>query len=121
MARATLAPRAGMAGEVPPLRKRPLADMKDMGMDMSSMGGMEGMDMSGGATRGVDPSAEQNASARLATGAASAAAVSSTMARGATPGMDHSGMGHSGMAGMDHRSEEHTSELQSLMRLSYAV
>ena len=102
MARATLAPRAGMAGEVPLLRPRPLADMKDMGMDMSSMGGMEGMDMSGGATRGVDPSAEQNASARLATGAASAAAVSSTMARGATPGMDHSGMGHSGMAGMDH-------------------
>src|SRR3546814_2973583 len=36
MARATLAPRAGMAGEVPPLRKRPLADMKDMGMDMRS-------------------------------------------------------------------------------------
>src|SRR3546814_3891399 len=65
MARATLAPRAGMAGEVPPLRKRPLADMKDMGMDMSSMPGMEGMDMSGGAMRGVDPPAEQNASARL--------------------------------------------------------
>ncbi|MBL7373530.1 copper-binding protein, partial [Escherichia coli] len=66
MARATLAPRAGMAGEVPPLRKRPLADMKDMGMDMSSMPGMEGMDMSGGAMRGVDPTAEKNASARLA-------------------------------------------------------
>lgn len=32
MARATLAPRAGMAAEVPPLRPRPLADMKDMGM-----------------------------------------------------------------------------------------
>lgn len=32
MARATLAPRAGMAAEVPPLRKRPLATMKDMGM-----------------------------------------------------------------------------------------
>src|SRR3546814_962137 len=27
MARATLAPRAGMAGEVPPLRKRPLAEI----------------------------------------------------------------------------------------------
>ena len=37
MARATLAPRAGMAAEVPPLRARPLATMKDMGMDMSSM------------------------------------------------------------------------------------
>ena len=32
MARATLAPRAGMEAEVPPLRKRPLATMKDMGM-----------------------------------------------------------------------------------------
>jgi len=39
MARATLAPRAGMAAEVPPLRKRPIATMKDMGM-----GTMAGMD-----------------------------------------------------------------------------
>jgi CopA family copper-resistance protein len=39
MARATLAPRAGMTAEVPPLRKRPLATMKDMGM-----GAMAGMD-----------------------------------------------------------------------------
>jgi CopA family copper-resistance protein len=36
MARATLAPRAGMAAEVPPLRARPLATLKDMGMEMSS-------------------------------------------------------------------------------------
>ncbi|MBP8231237.1 MAG: copper resistance system multicopper oxidase [Rhizorhabdus sp.] len=43
MGRATLAPRAGMVAAVPPLRERPLATMKDMGMDMS-MGGMEGMD-----------------------------------------------------------------------------
>ncbi|UDF04067.1 copper resistance system multicopper oxidase [Asticcacaulis sp. AND118] len=40
MARATLAPREGMAAEVPPLRKRPLADMTDMGM-----GGMDHGDM----------------------------------------------------------------------------
>jgi FtsP/CotA-like multicopper oxidase with cupredoxin domain len=45
MARATLAPRAGMVAEVPPLRRRPVATMKDMGMDMSGMPGME-MDMS---------------------------------------------------------------------------
>lgn len=32
MARATLAPRAGMIAEVPPLRTRPIATMKDMGM-----------------------------------------------------------------------------------------
>lgn len=41
MARATLAPREGMAAEVPVLRKCPVLTMKDMGMDM------EGMDMSG--------------------------------------------------------------------------
>lgn len=47
MGRATLAPRAGMTTEVPPLRKRPLATMKDMGMDMSAHGhGAAGMDHS---------------------------------------------------------------------------
>jgi FtsP/CotA-like multicopper oxidase with cupredoxin domain len=46
MARATLAPRPGMAGEVPPLRLRPLASMRDMGMDMSGHAGHGGMDMS---------------------------------------------------------------------------
>ncbi|MBA2918765.1 copper resistance system multicopper oxidase [Sphingomonas sp. MAH-20] len=66
MARATLAPRAGMAAAVPPLRKRPLATMKDMGMDMSgmsgtdhgsgNMAGMQGMDHAamGHATPGGD-------------------------------------------------------------------
>jgi len=34
MARATLAPRLGMAAPVPPLREQPLLTMKDMGMDM---------------------------------------------------------------------------------------
>ena len=38
MGRATLAPRPGMAAEVPPLRNRPILAMKDMGMDHSSMG-----------------------------------------------------------------------------------
>ena len=36
MARATLAPRVGMTAPVPLLRERPLATMKDMGMDMSA-------------------------------------------------------------------------------------
>ncbi|OSZ70408.1 copper-binding protein [Sphingomonas sp. IBVSS2] len=97
MARATLAPRPGMAAMVPPLRPRPLATMKDMGMDMSSMDHGGGADASGGmqgmshgamsAPRGVDPSAERNASARLG-GAAPA-----------SPGMDHSRMDHSAMGG----------------------
>ncbi len=95
MARATLAPRAGMAAEVPALRKRPLATMKDMGMDMSSMPGMEGMDMSGGTdpARGVDPTAEQNPSAKLATPGAAAMP--------ATAPADMTGMDHSKMTGTD--------------------
>jgi CopA family copper-resistance protein len=48
MARATLTPREGMSAPVPPLRPRPLATMKDMGMDMAGSGEMAGMDMSGG-------------------------------------------------------------------------
>jgi CopA family copper-resistance protein len=44
LARMTLAPREGLAAEVPPLRKRPLATMKDMGM-----GGMDHGDMDHGA------------------------------------------------------------------------
>jgi CopA family copper-resistance protein len=47
MARATLAPRIGMAAPVPPLRRRPVVTMKDMGMDMAGMS-HGGMDMSGG-------------------------------------------------------------------------
>ena len=62
MARATLGPRAGMAGEVPPLRKRPLATMKDMGMDHGAMPGMDHGSMAGmdhGAA--AEPSGQQPA------------------------------------------------------------
>jgi len=105
MARATLAPRAGMTAPVPPLRKRPLATMKDMGMDMSNMPGMEGMDMPGGHAAGMraaDPSAERNGSARLAT--AGAVAMQS-LDHGAMQGADHqamAGVDHGSMAGLDH-------------------
>jgi len=51
MARATLAPRAGMAAPVPPLRKRPIATMRDMGMDMAAMN-------HGGAAHGSDPASD---------------------------------------------------------------
>ena len=37
LVRATLAPQIGMAGPVPPVRKRPVLTMRDMGMDMSGM------------------------------------------------------------------------------------
>jgi CopA family copper-resistance protein len=49
MARGMLAPRPGMATHVPPLRTRPLATMKDMGMDMSAMNMAGGTPASGGA------------------------------------------------------------------------
>ncbi len=39
-ARATLAPRIGMAGVVPPMDKPPLRTMADMGMDMKTMSSM---------------------------------------------------------------------------------
>jgi len=54
MARATLAPREGMAAEVPPLRKRPLADMKDMGMGAMSGGDHAAMSHGGAATPPAD-------------------------------------------------------------------
>jgi CopA family copper-resistance protein len=46
--RATLAPRVGMEGVVPPRRKRPLLTMRDMGMAHGSMHGGDGQ-MNGGA------------------------------------------------------------------------
>ncbi len=72
MGRATLAPRPGMSAPVPPLRERPLATMKDMGMDMSAM---KGMSMGGGP---ADMAGMDHAS---------------------MPGMDHAAMGHN-MAAM---------------------
>lgn len=42
MARGTLAPRMGMSAEVPPLRKRPVLTMTDMGMGAGAHGGHGG-------------------------------------------------------------------------------
>jgi CopA family copper-resistance protein len=56
-ARATLAPREGMAAPVPALRPRPILTMKDMGMGAMDHGDMAGMDMSGmAAMPGMDHS-----------------------------------------------------------------
>lgn len=62
MARATLAPRPGMSAAVPPLRRRPIATMTDMGMGGMDHGAMAGMDhgamdhgaMDHGAMAGMD-------------------------------------------------------------------
>ena len=99
MARATLAPRAGMAAEVPPLRKRPLVTMIDMGMGMGDMGGdMSGMDMSGGAMAGMDHAAMGHGAQTLDM---AAPAPDTSM-----PEMDMSGAAPAAdaMASMDHGS-----------------
>ena len=86
MARATLAPREGMAAEVPPLRKRPIATMKDMGMggmDHGSMGGMDHSQMNHGA----------------ASAAAGGMAGMSQGQGGAIDGMDHGSAARDGMSG----------------------
>jgi FtsP/CotA-like multicopper oxidase with cupredoxin domain len=91
MARGTLAVREGLAAPVPALRKRPVATMKDMGMDMGMPDDSK--------MRGMDPTAERNNSAKLAT-VAGATARMPGMDHGAMAGMDHSSM--EGMEGMDH-------------------
>ncbi|RJF93798.1 copper resistance system multicopper oxidase [Sphingomonas cavernae] len=77
MARATLAPREGLVAEVPPLRPRPLATMKDMGMG--------GMDHGKGST----PVATDCPPEHAAMGHCTPAPV------------DHVAMGH-GSGGMNH-------------------
>ena len=80
MGRATLSPRPGMTAAVPPLRERPLATMKDMGMDMGDMKGMNNMS---GSMPGMEPRTEAQSMA-------------------GKPVTDHAAMGHdmAGMVGM---------------------
>ena len=58
-ARATLAPREGMSGEIPELRPRPLLTMADMaghaGMDHSAMAGMDHSTMNHGGASNAEP------------------------------------------------------------------
>ena len=79
MGRATLAPRLGMAAEVPPLRKVPNLTMKDMGMGGMDHGGMDHSAMGHGAA-GADHAAMGHGTPA---GAAATAAP-----------MDHGGMSH---------------------------
>lgn len=96
MARATLAPREGMAAAVPPLRKRPVLTMKDMGMDMDMSGdaGMQGVNHSGMASTASSAPGGQAASA--------AAGSMQGMDHSAMPGMGAPAQSAGGMAGMDH-------------------
>jgi len=91
LARATLAPHEGMAAEVPALRERPLATMKDMGMDMSGMD-RGGMDMSGDSGGTLDLSAPEPAMPGMDHGAMAGAAAPAQSGP-AMAGMDHGAMG----------------------------
>ncbi|PZO76267.1 MAG: copper-binding protein [Sphingomonas hengshuiensis] len=98
MARATLAPREGMAAAVPALRRRPLADMKDMGM-----GDMTGMDH---APMGHAAPAASAAAAcppeHAAMGHCTPASATTTgSAAAASQAAQHSGTDH-GAGGMNH-------------------
>jgi CopA family copper-resistance protein len=100
MARATLAPRAGMTALVPPLRPRPLATMKDMGMDMSSM------NMGGMKTSGSGPSAQMAEMDHAAMGHGSIAGMAgmtgmSSPEPGMAPARPRGGDAMSSMSGMN--------------------
>jgi CopA family copper-resistance protein len=88
MARATLSPRLGMVAAVPALRQRPLADMKDMGMDMASMDGMAGMKpTSGDAAMAAMPSMAHDASVGAMAGMAATGSMAGMAAGDPMPGM----------------------------------
>jgi CopA family copper-resistance protein len=100
MARATLAPRTGMTALVPPLRPRPLATMKDMGMDMSSM------NMGGMKTSGSGPSAQMAEMDHAAMGHGSIAGMAgmtgmSSPEPGMAPARPRGGDAMSSMSGMN--------------------
>ncbi|HKV96216.1 MAG TPA: copper resistance system multicopper oxidase [Gammaproteobacteria bacterium] len=60
-ARGTLAPHAGMVAAVPPMDPRPLLTMRDMGMNMSGMQGMDNMPGMKMERREAEPTASQPA------------------------------------------------------------
>ncbi|SDM73748.1 copper resistance system multicopper oxidase [Maricaulis salignorans] len=110
--RATLAPRAGMQADVPPLRERPLLSMRDMGMDHSAMGG-EHAAMGHDMPAPVDHSTMDHAAMGHAMPEAAApmdhAAMGHAMPAPAAP-MDHAAMGHGTPApapAMDHAAMGH--------------
>ena len=93
-ARATLAPREGMQGEIPALRPRTILTMEDMGMAHGGMAGMDHSKMGSAPMAGMDHSKM---------GSAPMAGMDhSKMGSAPMAGMDHSKMGSAPMAGMDH-------------------
>jgi CopA family copper-resistance protein len=104
-ARGTLAPQVGMQADVPPLDRRPLLTMMDMGMAMGhDMAGMDmsGMDMS--SMQGMDHGSMQGMSQGANNTKAAKQGASSATNSGSMQGMDHD---MSNMQGMDHGAMDH--------------
>ncbi|MBK0399483.1 copper resistance system multicopper oxidase [Limibaculum sp. M0105] len=108
MARGTLAPREGMAGDIPPLREPPRLTMADMGMAHGDHGGMDHGAMAGGGHVMPDGSVMAGASHDGHGTGASHVMPDGTVMQGAA----HDAAGHGGgshtmpdgtvMPGMDH-------------------
>ena len=119
MARATLAPREGMTAPVPPLRPRPIATMKDMGMGGADHGSGHGGAGHGAAHGGAaaataDSSAADHAAMGHGAHAGGTAPDHAAIGHGAQPAsgaVDHAAMGHGAPAGggqaVDHAAMGH--------------
>ena len=101
-ARATLAPRLGMAAAVPPMDPRPVRTMADMGMGGMNMGGgeMSGMDMGGAATGANAKSAPQMGGMTAPPVPSGEVAASAKPAVKGAPGAMDAMSGMAGMSGM---------------------
>jgi CopA family copper-resistance protein len=123
-AAATLAPRAGMRAEIPPLRPRPTLTMKDMGMsgmEMDGMGGMENMENMEGMNTGTMDSMEMPETSSPAMSMDQAEVDHTAMNQGESTeaAMDSAVMDHSAMndddstevtmdpSAMDHSAMDH--------------
>jgi FtsP/CotA-like multicopper oxidase with cupredoxin domain len=126
-ARATLATREGMIGEIPPHRPRPILTMADMGMSFGPTGLDRGtpapetdrpghvapMDMDHSSMAGMDHGAMRAPSTQAAAPMNHAAMGHGSAAgqgQGSMSGKDHSsmpGMDHAQMSGMDHAAMGH--------------
>ncbi|QNE33083.1 copper resistance system multicopper oxidase [Sphingomonas sp. NBWT7] len=103
MARATLAPRPGMVGAVPPLRRRPLADMNDMGMGgMGAAAPPAATSAPAGGTSAADPACPPEHAA-MGHCTPKAGTMDHAAMGHAAPATDHAAMGHGGeQHAMDH-------------------
>ena len=96
-ARATLAPRMGMAAAVPPMDPRPVRTMVDMGMGgMAGMSGMQGM---AGASSSAMPAMQMGGMTPPPVPSGEVAAYATPAIKGAAPAMAAGG-GMESMAGM---------------------